>query len=149
MTDIFNKILGVLLAFVILVGGPLIIKSMGKDLTMNRSILNEMTNFIDKVTDNGRLSEADLEDFYLGISSYGMTMDATVKRYMKVVNPDGKQGTYTSYVLNDDLSKWNQGDIIKVTVKAVDYTGGQRLQNRILHLAPSKFEQTLAGMVRK
>ena len=149
MTDIFNKILGVLLAFVILVGGPLIIKSMGKDLTMNRSILNEMTNFIDKVTDNGRLSDADLEDFYLGISSYGMTMDATVRRYMKVVNPDGKQGTYTSYVLNDDLSKWNQGDIIKVTVKAVDYTGGQRLQNRILHLAPSKFEQTLAGMVRK
>lgn len=149
MTDIFNKILGVLLAFVILVGGPLIIKSMGKDLTMNRSVLNEMTNFIDKVTDNGRLSEADLADFYLGISSYGMTMDATVKRYMKVVNPDGKQGTYTSYVLNDDLSQWSQGDIIKVTVKAIDYTGGQRLQNRILHLTPPKFEQTLAGMVRK
>lgn len=149
MTDIINKIIGVLLAFTLLVGAPLIITSMSKDLTMSRSVLNEMTNLINKVTDNGRLSSQDLSDFYLGISSHGMTMDATIRRYMKVVNPDGNGGTYTTYMISDDLSTWNSGDIIKVTVKAIDYTGAQRIQNRLLRLTPPKFEQTLAGMVRK
>lgn len=149
MTDIINKIIGVLLAFTLLVGAPLIITSMSKDLTMSRSVLNEMTNLINKVTDNGRLSSQDLSDFYLGISSHGMTMDATIRRYMKVVNPDGNGGTYTIYMISDDLSTWNSGDIIKVTVKAIDYTGAQRIQNRLLRLTPPKFEQTLAGMVRK
>lgn len=149
MTDIFNKILGVILAFTLLAGGPLVINTMSKDLTLNRSVLNEMTNLIDRVTDNGRLSEEELADFYLGISSYGITMDATVKRYIKVVNPDSASGTYTSYVLSDNLATWNQGDIIKVTVKAIDYTAGQRIQNRILRLTPAKFDQTLSGMVRK
>ncbi|QGQ98786.1 hypothetical protein EHS13_29880 [Paenibacillus psychroresistens] len=149
MTDIFNKILGVLLAFTLLAGGPLVINTMGKDLTMNRSVLNEMTNLINKVSDDARLSPIDLSDFYLGVSSYGITMDATVRRYVKTVNPDGSGGTYTSYVLTDDVSKWNEGDIIKVTVKAIDYTAAQRIQYRLLHLSPPKFDQTLAGMVRK
>ncbi|MCD1257379.1 hypothetical protein B5M42_000830 [Paenibacillus athensensis] len=149
MSDIINKIIGVFMAFVILAGGPLIINTMSKDLTMNRSVLNEMTNLINKVCDNGRLSPLDLSDFYLGVSSYGVSMDATVKRYMKVVNPDGGSGTYTSYVLTDDTQTWNEGDIIKVTVKAIDYTGSQRIQYRLLHLTPPKFDQTLAGMVRK
>lgn len=149
MTDLFNKILGVLLAFILLAGAPMIIQTMSRELTVHRSVLNEMTNFIDKVTDNGRLSPADLADFQLGISSYGIAMDITINRYMKVVNPDGASGTYTSYVYSDDLTTWNAGDIIQVKVQAVDYSGAQRLQNRILRLTPAKFEQTLAGMIRK
>jgi len=149
MSDIINKIIGVFMAFIILAGGPLIINTMSMDLTMNRSVLNEMTNLIDKVCDNGRLTPTDLSDFYLGVSSYGVSMDATVKRYMKVVNPDGSGGTYTSYVLNEDTQTWKEGDIIKVTVKAIDYTGAQRIQYRLLHMTPPKFDQTLAGMVRK
>ncbi|THF73913.1 hypothetical protein [Cohnella fermenti] len=151
MTDIFNKILGVLLAFTLLAGAPLVINTMGKDLTMNRSVLNEMTNLIDKVTDKGTLTEDDMTDFYLGISSYGVTMDATVQRYIKVVNPDGAGGTYTTYMLSDQAvgSRWNKGDVIKVTVKAVDYTSSQRIQYRLLHLTPAKFDQTLSGMIRK
>ncbi|GFN30940.1 hypothetical protein [Paenibacillus xylaniclasticus] len=149
MTDLFNKILGVLLAFVLLAGAPLVINTLSKDLSMNRNVLNEMTNLIDIVSDSGQLTDDQLADFYLAISSYGVTMDATIKRYMKVVNPDGAGGTRTTYVYTNDNTTWNTGDIIKVTVNAVDYTGAQRLQYRLLHLSPSKFEQTLAGMIRK
>lgn len=149
MTDLFNKILGVLLAFVLFVGAPMVINTMSKELTMKRSVLNEMTNFIDKVTDNGRLTETDLADFYLGISAYGVAMNATINRYAKVVNPDGNDGTYTSYVYQKDITTWHTGDIIQVKVEAIDFTAAQRLQHRILRLAPVKFEQTLAGMVRK
>lgn len=149
MTDIINKILGVLIAFVLLAGGPLVINALNKDLTMNRSVLNEMTNLIDKVTDNGRLSPNDLSDFYISISSHGMAMDATISRYLKVVTPDGANGTIISYMLVDDNTTWNAGDIIKVRVQAIDYSGAQRLQNRLLRLNPPKFDQTLAGMIRK
>lgn len=149
MTDIFNKVLGVVLAFFILVGGPLVISSMNKDLTMNRSVLNEMTNLIDKVGDNGRLSKQDLSSFYVNVSSHGMAMDATVSRYMKVVTPDGANGTVTSYMLVDDNTVWNKGDIIKVHVQALDYTSAQRMQNYLLRMNPPKFDQTLAGMIRK
>jgi hypothetical protein len=149
MTDVLNKIMGVLLAFTLLAGAPLIINTMGKDLTMNRSVLNEMTNIINKVCDNGRLSEAEVADFHLAVSTYGVTMDITIKRYTKVVNPDGLGKTSTTYLLNDNIMEWNQGDIIKVTVKAVDYTAAQRIQNRLLFLSPPMFDQTLSGMVRR
>lgn len=149
MTDIINKIIGVFLAFTLLVGAPLVISAMNKDLTMNRSVLNEMTNLINKVTDSGSLNSTDLSDFYLGISSHGAAMDAQIQRYIKVVNPDGSGGIYTSYVLTDNLEEWNTGDIIKVSVQAIDYTSAQRMQNRLLFLHPPKFEQTLAGMVRR
>lgn len=149
MTDIFNKLLGVLLAFALLVGAPLAINTMSKELTMNRSVMNEMTNLINRVADSGRLTDEDLTDFYLGISSYGMTMDATIKRYAKVVNPDGAGGTYVSYVLNDDNTSWNKGDIIQVNVNAIDFTAAQHIRHRLLHMNPPKFEQTLAAMVRR
>ncbi len=148
MTDIINKMIGVFLAFILLVGAPLIINTMNKDLTMNRGVLNEMTNFINKVTDNKRLNDQDLADFYLALSTYGVTMDAEIKRYMRVVSPDGAGGTRVSYVYHDDITTWNAGDIIQVTVQAVDYTGAQRIQNRLLRLTPPKFNQTLSGMVR-
>ncbi|MFD0588512.1 hypothetical protein ACFQZE_10905 [Paenibacillus sp. GCM10027627] len=148
MTDIINKILGVLIAFAILVGGPLVITALNKDLTMSRSVMNEMTNFIDKVTDNGRLSSQDLASFYTSISSHGVPMDATVTRYMKVVYPEGA-GTRAAYMIVDDNTVWNPGDIIQVKVQAVDYSGAQRLQNRLLRLTPPKFDQTMAGMIRK
>jgi len=52
-------------------------------------------------------------------------------------------------MLVDDHKNWNSGDIIKVRVRAVDFSGAQRLQNYLLRLTPPKFDQTLAGMIRK
>jgi hypothetical protein len=148
MSDFLNKLIGVVLAFILLAAAPLIITSLGNDLTMKRSVLNETTNFINKVTDNARISDLDLSNFYLGISAYGVSMDGIVQRYVKVVNPDGNGGTYTTYTASDQLTSWNKGDIIKVTVKAIDYTGSQRIMNRIMHLSPPKYDVTMSGMVR-
>lgn len=147
MTDIFNKILGVLLAFVILAGGPLIMNTMTKELTMKREVLNEMSQLINKVTDNGRLSDLDKSNFYFAIASHGEPLDARIRRYIKVVNPDGAGGTHVTYMLTDNISTWEPGDIIQVQVQAVDYTGAERIEYMLLHLSPPKFEETLSGMV--
>ncbi|MDX8360769.1 hypothetical protein [Cytobacillus sp. IB215316] len=148
MVDIINKIIGVFLAFALLVAGPLVISTLMSELEMKRSVMNETTNFIDKVTDIGVIDDGDVGDFNLGISSHGTAINATIKRFVRVVNPDGTGGTYTTYTLSDNINTWNKGDIIQVHVEAIDYTGGQRIMHRLLKFAMPKFEFTLSGMVR-
>lgn len=148
MSDFLNKLIGVVLAFVLLAAGPLVNRGLAGDLEMKRSVLNEMTNFLDKVSDNGRITNLDLSNYYLALNSYGVAMDAKVNRYMKVVNPDGAGSTYTTYTASEDVTTYNQGDIVTTTVKAIDYTGSQRVMNRLMHLSPPKFDVTFSAMVR-
>lgn len=148
MNDFFTKLIGLFLAFFLLVIAPLTNNALAQDLTTKRAVLNEMTNFIDKVTDTRQISDLTLADFYLGCSSHGAVVDVKLDRYIKVVNPDGSGGTYTTYVLSDQITSWNRGDIIKVRVEAIDYTGAQRLMWYFLKLATPKLEFELSGMVR-
>lgn len=148
MSDFLNKLIGVVLAFVLLAAGPLINRGLSQDLEMKRSVLNEITNFLDKVSDNGRINDVDVSNYYLALNSYGVAMDAHIERQIKVVNPDGAGGTYATYVVSDDITQYNQGDIVITTVKAIDYTGSQRVINRLMHLSPPKFDVTFSAMVR-
>lgn len=148
MSDIFSKILGIVLAFILLVFAPLTINMLSNDLTMKRASINEVTNFIDRVTDTGRITEIELKDFYLGCASHGVSADVKIKRYEKVINPDNAGGTYVSYILSSDIYNWNRGDVLQVTFKAVDWTGAQRILWQLLRLSQPKFEFTLAGKVR-
>jgi hypothetical protein len=148
MTSFVTKIMGVLLVFLLFVIVPFTVNSLDQDLTAKRSILNEITNFIDKVTDTGEVNDIMLADFYLGCSSYGPVVDVKIDRFIKIVNPDGSGGTYTTYVLSDEISEWNQGDIVNVKVTAIDYSGAQRLMQYFLKLITPKPEFELAGMVR-
>jgi hypothetical protein len=148
MNDFFTKLIGLFMAFFLLVIAPITNNALAQDLTTKRAILNEMTNFVDKVTDSGHISPEMLTDFYLGCSSHGAVVDVTVQRYIKIVNPNGSGGTYITYVLNDQLTNWNQSDIIKVKVEAISYTGAQRLMWYFLRLITPKLEFEIAGMVR-
>lgn len=148
MNDFFTKLIGLFLAFFLLVIAPITNNALAQDLTMKRAILNEMTNFVDKVTDSGQISDAMLSDFYLGCASHGAVVDVSVQRYIKIVNPDGSGGTYITYVLSDEIAKWNKSDIVKVKVEAIGYTGAQRLMWYFLKLVTPKLEFELAGMVR-
>lgn len=148
MNDFFSKLIGLFLAFFLLVIAPITNNSLAQDLTTKRAILNEMTNFVDKVTDSGYVSDQMLSDFYLGCSSHGAIVDVTVRRFIKVVNPDGSGGTYTTYVLSDQVKNWNRGDIVKVKVEAIGYSGAQKLTWYFMKLMTPKLEFELAGMVR-
>ena len=148
MSDLFSKILGIILAFILLAFAPMTIQALSNDLTMKRASINEVTNFINKVTDSGKITDAELSDFYLGCASNGVVADVKVKRYRRIVNPDGAGGTVTTYVLSNDSKNYDQGDVIEVSFKAVDYTGAQRILWQLLKLAQPKFEFTLAGKVR-
>lgn len=149
MSDFPGRVVLVILVFIQMVMIPLTIITFTDDLTDKRMLMNEVTNLIDKVTDTGKLTDLQRSDFYLGVSSHGVVCDTEILRYVKVVSPDGHGGTVVSYVVADDTSTWNQGDIVKVSIEAIDYTGAQKLSQMFLHLFVRKVDFSLAGSVRE
>ena len=149
MYGFVNKILGVVLCFAMMV--IMICSVMLSDqIQARRSIVAEVTNFLDEVTDSGNLTERQVADLYLACSSYGPTTDVQLLRYVKVVNPDPKNpgSTYTTYVGSDDIYTWNQGDILKVKVTEIGYSGIASFVYNTLGILLAPVEFTLAGRVR-
>lgn len=150
MNDIFGKVLAVILSFVLVVIAPVSIATMMKEMNDRRSIINEVSNLIDEVADTKTLTDDQLEDFYLGVSSYGPLVDAKVYRYVRVINPDPKNPnkTYTTYVVTDNTSTWNQGDICKVKIDQIGYTGMQKFVMNTIGTMMPDFHYAQAGRVR-
>jgi len=146
--NFLDKMLGTLIAFTILFLAPITVLTLAQDFNMQRGITNEVTNFIDKVTDSGEITDMDIADFYLGCSSYGAIVDVKINRFIKMVVPDGMGGSTSVYQAADNILDYNKGDMSQVTVKVIDYTGAQRLTFRLLHVFTDKFEITLAEKIR-
>lgn len=122
-----------------------------QDITNTRTLMNEVDNFIDKVTDTGVCTDKMLSDFYLGCSSCGVPVDVKVKRYEKVVNPvskDTESGTQLTYTINSDLTVFNQGDIVQVSLKFIGPTGLQRIVWSVLRIFQPQTDFDFAGLVR-
>ncbi len=157
MSDIISKIIGVILAFVLLIITPMVISRMAEDMSAKRLILNEVTMFIDKVTDKGSISGYDVDDLLLGINSYGGAFNATVAHYKNVAVKDGTNGVKNIYVAADDNANTlalagsislDKGDAVRVNVTGIGVTKGQSLLRGLLHVFEKPFEFSLAGTVR-
>lgn len=148
MSDIINKIIAVILAFVILVFGPMTIVTYTQDLTMQRGVLNKMSEFIDKVCTTGAISDKQLEAFYLDVSSFGYTIDAKINRYVPVNNPNADGSIRVSYMPASTNNTYNTGDIVQIKCKAIDLTGPQKMVRALLSISQQKFDVTLSNMVR-
>lgn len=149
MYGFINKILGVILCLILIV--IMISNVMISDQVIaRRSIVAEVTNFLDEVTDTGVLDKKAVADLYLACSAYGPLVDVQVLRYVKVVNPDPRNAgeTYLTYVASDDIYSWNQGDIVKVKVKEIGPTGMSRFLYNTFGMSLSPVDFTLAGRIR-
>jgi hypothetical protein len=115
-----------------------------------RSIIAEVTNFVDEVTDASTLDQRHAADFYLACSAYGPVVDVQILRYVRVVNPDPKHPgeTYTTYVASEDIYHWNQGDILKVKIIEIGATGISRFIYNTLGLLLAPIDFSLAGRIR-
>lgn len=149
MYGFINKILGVIMCFIIIV---LMLSAVmvSEQLQARRSIAAEVTNFVDEVTDTGVLNEKHVADLYLACSAYGPLVDVQVLRYVKVVNPDPtKPGeTYLTYVASEDIYHWNRGDLLKVKVTEVGPTGLASFLYRVIGLNMAPVDFSLAGRIR-
>jgi hypothetical protein len=140
-----------------LVIGPLTFSYLSDELTSQRMILNEVTEFLDKITDQATVSQSDLDDFYLAINSYGIVLDAKVERYMQTpsIGVDGNMENIY-FMANDfsDLKSDEQmqlfaGDVIKVTVEEVSVSPGRRLMYYVLKVDSGKYNLSMSATVSR
>ena len=164
MSDFINKVITIVLIFVMLVLAPLLISYMSTDMTAERLILNDVTQFIDKVTDKYTITDYDLNDLYLAVNSHGGAYEVMVDRYQlyEAPAPESEGGTRILYIRQDDAEQLaddlnypnvtsidlNTKDIVKVKVKEVALSSGKRLFWSIMRVDKGKLEFSLAGTVR-
>lgn len=148
MSDFINKIVLIILTFVLLVLAPLTVSYMISEQTTERLVLNEVTQFIDKVTDKGSIVQSDLDDIYLGVNSTGGTYDVNVQRFIRVASQNADGTPRTVYFSNGDLSTLNKGDVVKVTIDEIGVSPAKRLIWALLKIDSGKFNFSLAGAVR-
>ena len=149
MNDFVGKVIAILVAFVLCFIGPTAVFVAFNTGFTNQRFINEAQSFADEVIDTRQITSEQLADFQLGLNSYGPIVDVTIKRYVKTVEPDPVNGgTYTTYVLADNTTKYNQGDQVKIELNTVGYTGLQRLVMSTIGLLSPKFEYTITARVR-
>ncbi len=165
MSDFINKVITLILIFVMLVLAPLLISYVSEEAVTERMILNEVNLFIDKVTDKKTITEYDLDDLYLGVNSHGGVYNVTVDRYMVIEEPlgNGDSGTRLVYMRVDDAVKLmngeiedledgqvtlNTSDVVKVHVEEAVLSPAKRLLWILLRIDEGNFEFSLAGTVR-
>ena len=164
MSDFINKVITIVLIFVMLVLAPLLISYMSTDMTAERLILNDVTQFIDKVTDKYTITDYDLNDLYLAVNSHGGAYEVTVDRYQLYEEPapESEGGTRILYIRQDDTEQLaddlnypavtsvdlNTRDVVKVKVKEVALSSGKRLFWSLMKVDKGKLEFSLAGTVR-
>ena len=157
MTDAVTKVIGVLLAFVLLIFAPMTISRMKDDMAARRLVLNEVTAFIDKVTDKGSVTGTDVDDLMIGVNAHGGAFDVQVIRYVRVAVKDSTRGgeVRSIYYATDDVFTVSGGEVvlnvsdaIQVRVEGITKTKGQNLIQGLLRVSERPFSFTLAGTVR-
>lgn len=164
MSDFVNKVITIILIFVMLVLAPLLISYMSTDMVTERLVLNDVSQFIDKVTDKAMITDQDLNTLYLDVNSHGQAYEVTVSRYQMLEEPEPapnggeSESTHMVYVRMDDMDNLVAGDIekvelnvkdvVKVHVQEISMSTGKRLMWTLLRVDKGKFEFSLAGTVR-
>ena len=163
MSDFINKIITLVLIFIMLVLAPLLLSYMSTDMVTERLVLNDVTSFIDKVTDKGTITNKDLDTLYLDVNSHGQAYNVKVQRYIVVEEPvgnkmSGVKSTNLIYVNTDDLDRMqkkeidqvnlNIRDVVKVHVEEINLSSGKRLLWTILRVDKGKTHFSMAGTVR-
>jgi hypothetical protein len=165
MIDAVSKVIGIVIAFIMLVIAPTVIMRVTDDAATKRLVLNSMNVFIDKVTDKGSITKQDLDTLFAEVNSHGIPFDVQVFKYEKMSVPDAYTRYSTVYVnkygpvvlfninptvpyTNESVEFLKVGDVIQVRVNAMTPSQGQLLAFTWLKQSEPLFEFTLAGSVR-
>lgn len=150
LKDILGSIFSIVTAILILFVGPMYDISIIQWARAESEAMAYTRNLIDEVIDTRQFTKDTYEDYSLNLASTSGYFDFTVTRKVKCVMPDPVNvgQTYTTYIVVDDISTYNQGDIFIVKVSAVGHNMFQTLSSSLLGLNLDSEGFTLAGRVR-
>ena len=151
MSDFINKLITVVLIFILLVMAPMLISYKLDEMVAHREILNDVELFIDRVKDTSTITKNDINSLYMDCNSHGLTVDVRIKRLIQTDVFDTSIGvSQTNYFAVDDeesLKNINAGDIIQVQIEELTTSSAKRATYRILGLDEGPMKFTLAGVV--
>lgn len=149
MSDFLNKVVSIVLIFVMLVLAPLLISYQTNDMISKRLILNDVTTFLDQVKDTASITEDDLNKLYLDCNSHGLAVNVTVKRLIRVevTKEDVAQTSYFAVDSLNEIATLNTGDLVQVTVDEVAASPTRNLTYSILKIDEGPFQFSLTGAV--
>jgi hypothetical protein len=149
MSDFLNKVVTIILIFIMLVLAPLLVSYKTNDMLGRRLILNDVTTFIDQVKDTATITEDDINKLYLDCNSHGLNVDVKIKRLIRteITKEDVAMTTYFAVDNFSEISALNTGDVIQVHVEEVAFSTARRLTYTLLKIDEGPFEFTLAGAV--
>ena len=64
------------------------------------------------------------------------------------MNPDGKGGTYTTYITTDNNKEYAQGDFVTVTIEQLGVSPWQAISMRLLGINSYRDKVVYSGRVR-
>lgn len=110
----------------------------------------EARNLVDKIIDTRSFTSEMESDFNIALASMNGTYTAEVTHEIMMVNPDPTNpgGTYTSYVITNDLENWNQGDYVTVTIRPVGLSFLQAVSLKLLGASYTTQPVTFKARVR-
>lgn len=148
MHGFLTRSVSIILAFLLLIVAPLINVYGTQEMENRMETLNDVSEFLDRVTDKGEISQDDLNGFYLAAESHGMTLDIQVDRLVKTATVLEDGTVSMAYIIADDVHILNVGDIVKVTLDEVSTTPYKKLLNIFLRLDTRVYHLDMAKMVK-
>lgn len=148
MHGFLSRVTGIILLFLMLVVAPLLNIYGTQEMENRMETLNDVSEFLDKVTDKGEITEDDLNEFYLAVESHGMTLDVRVERLVKTATLLDNGTVSTAYIVADDSRNLNVGDIVKVELRELSTTPYRKLLHTFLRIENRAYELDMAKMVK-
>ena len=160
MSDFISKVVNLCILF------TMILAVMGmvfasQQATSQRLILNEATEFLDKVSDKAYLTASDMDELYMRMNSHGMLLDVEVERlmYAPMEKDDAVISNYTSVDSTETLGvekdgqkkseiAFNKNDLVRIKVKEIGMPGTRRFIYKLIGIDTGAFEFALAAPVQ-
>jgi hypothetical protein len=160
VSDFISKVVNLCILF------TMILAVMGmvfasQQATSQRLVLNEATEFLDKVSDKAYLTAGDMDELYMRMNSHGMLLDVEVERlmYAPMEKDDAVISNYTSVDSTETLGvekngqkkseiAFNKNDLVRIKVKEIGMPGTRRFIYRLIGIDTGAFEFALAAPVQ-
>lgn len=140
MHGFLSRIVGLILAFLMLIIAPLINAYGVQEMENKVELLNDVSEFLDKQTDKGGITDEDMDQFYVNVQSHGMILDVKVDRLVKTATESGDGTIHTTYIAADDNTILNKHDILKVKITEKSSTPYKRLLNVVLRMDDNPYQ---------
>ena len=160
MSDFISKVINLCILFTMILAVLAMVYT-SQMMTSQRLMLNEASEFLDKVADKAYLTASDVDEIYMKINSHGMIMDVEVERYVyaPLNKDDAIISNYTKVDSTENMGveingatkneiQFNKNDLVKIKVKEISMSAARRYLFRMIGVDTGTFQFTLASPVQ-